>query len=348
MIWLCAANLAYGAWATTYWRRAATDGPTVRVALVQVDPRYNDSTQKMRNLANEVADRVDLVCWPESSGGSYDLALDQLSDERNVFALSRDPNRGLRPWANPQTPLLLGAKTYSGHRERPKQLYQTAILLDKSERIVGRYHKRDLMPFGEYVPGEGWLPGANWLFPIQHPVARGMEATVLSLADEKAELSADGAKSPRPLDKAKLGVMLCYEDMLPETSRSLVNHSANVLISLINGSAFSSRLTLEQHRRLAQLRAVECRRYFLRCAATGETCAISPIGEIEDRLPLVDPGVLIAEAHLLDGKTWFSRLGQFFPVACGVALAIWVGPNLFRRFRSWRFNQHDARNIAQL
>jgi apolipoprotein N-acyltransferase len=324
VVWLCLANLAYGAGAEAYWRQRPANLPSLRVALVQVDPSFKDSAERMRTLTRPVADQVDLVCWPESSGGSYDFALDRLSDEKRVFALSRDPNRGLRPWENPQTPLLLGAKTYSGHRDRPKVLYQSAILLDKSEQIVGRYHKRDLMPFGEYVPGQNWAPGMNELFTIRDPVARGAEATVL------------------PCGEAKLGVMLCYEDMLPETARSLVNNSANLLISLINGSAFESRLTLDQHRRLAQLRAVECRRYFLRCAATGETCLIAPTGEIEARLPLEEPGVLTVKARLIDESTWYCRLGRFFPVACGLAIGLYLAPSLPRRLRTSQQSENET------
>ena len=81
-----------------------------------------------------------------------------------------------------------------------------------------------------------------------------------------------------------------------------------MLISMINGSAFESPYTLRQHRLLSQLRSIECRKYFLRCAATGETCVISPTGEIVDRLPLHCNGSLLASVALLEGETLFTRL----------------------------------------
>jgi apolipoprotein N-acyltransferase len=114
---------------------------------------------------------------------------------------------------------------------------------------------------------------------------------------------------------ARLGAMLCYEDMVPVASREMVHGGANVLVSLINGSAFESPHTLKQHRLLAQLRALECRRYFLRCAATGETCVISPLGEIVDRIPLQQDGVLKSEVALLERTTVYSH-------------APWLGPSL--------------------
>jgi apolipoprotein N-acyltransferase len=79
------------------------------------------------------------------------------------------------------------------------------------------------------------------------------------------------------------------------------------LVSLANGSAFESPYTLTQHRLLAQLRAVECRKSFVRCAATGESCVISPVGKIEERIAVQQAGALVANVSLLTGQTVFTR-----------------------------------------
>jgi apolipoprotein N-acyltransferase len=175
--------------------------------------------------------------------------------------------------------------------------------LDQDHDIVGCYHKRHLMPFGEYVPGEDWYPELKLYFPMQEQMTAGRDATVLA-----------GPAGTR------LGVMLCYEDMLPGAAASLVAGEANVLVSLINGAAFTKPLTLTQHRLLAQLRSVECRRSLVRCAATGETCVISPVGVVAARLPLHEPAVLEAAVPLLEGRTLASRIGPAFPAACGLGL----------------------------
>jgi apolipoprotein N-acyltransferase len=72
---------------------------------------------------------------------------------------------------------------------------------------------------------------------------------------------------------------------------------------------------------LARLRAVETRRCLLRCAATGETCVISPVGTITASLPLHVRGALAARPPLLEGRTLASRLGRLFPVCCGLGAA---------------------------
>jgi apolipoprotein N-acyltransferase len=177
-------------------------------------------------------------------------------------------------------------------------------LIDCEESMIGRYDKRHLMPFGEYVPGGDQFPQLRLYFPMQDEFDVGREATVMSCGE-----------------KARLGVMLCYEDMVPGAAMSLVRNSANVLVSLINGAAFTEPLTLAQHRLLAQLRTVESRRCLLRCAATGETCVISPIGTILARLPLHTKEVLTADVPLLEGRTLYRVIGPAFPIACALALA---------------------------
>ena len=304
-----AANLAYGAWAIGHYARAASAAPQASVALVQVDPSNDDSVADLQRLTQEACagrDKpFDFICWPECAGGSYEDCLTSFADPDRIMKHSREPGRGLRPWENPTCPLLFGGKIYCGYPERPREIYQSALLIDRDETMIGRYDKRHLMPFGEYVPGGDHFPQLRHYFPMEIEFDVGSDATVLAC----------GAQ-------AKLGVMLCYEDMVPGAARSLVRNSANILVSLINGAAFTEPLTLVQHRLLAQLRAVENRRCLLRCAATGETCVISPVGTIVARLPLHVKQVLEAEVPLLEGRSLSSLIGPAFPITCAAILGV--------------------------
>ena len=121
-VWISLANAMYSAGAANYWQRQIDRAATLTVALVQVDPSYQQSPADMRRLSDPIAAEVDLVCWPESSGGTYSNALQSLDDPQQVFRNSREPNRGLRPWEHPPGELLRGAKIYHGEREQPNEL----------------------------------------------------------------------------------------------------------------------------------------------------------------------------------------------------------------------------------
>ena len=302
------ANAAYGWWAIAAWTAAGSAAPRFRVALVQADPSADEALLGFQRLTRQAcADGgFDLVCWPECSGGSYEACLESFADEGLLRRHSREPRRGVQPLADATCPLLFGGQIYEGLPEKPRRLYQAAILMDRSQLLAGAYHKRHLMPFGEYVPWAEQFPELRLYFPAAEDFNTGRQATVLGAGP------------------ARIGPLLCYEDMVPAAAASLVGNSANLLVSLVNGAFFTEPVTLSQHRLLAQLRAVENRRCLLRCAATGETCVVSPLGTVTDRLPLHAVGVLAAEVPLLEAVTPATRFPAAFPLACGLGLAVVV------------------------
>ena len=295
----------YNTIAWQYWSNLSSNAPKIRIGLVQVDPSFVESTDNAREQTNAIAGQVDLVCWPESSAGNYDLQLKSLADDELTFQMSRDPDRGLRPWPSPACELLLGGKNYVGDPDEGGKLFVTAMLIDKNESIVARHDKRFLMPFGEYVPGEAYIPGLKQLFDMAEYVEPGKTALPIE--------SSTGAR---------IGTMLCYEDMVPRAAREMVANKANLLISLVNGSAFESHYTLYQHRLISHLRAIESRRYFVRCAATGETCVINPLGEIESRLPMQVNGAMVSEVGLIEARSFYSRFPWLLPTLGGVCLVL--------------------------
>jgi apolipoprotein N-acyltransferase len=301
-----ALNAAYCFLSWTTLTREVATAPHIKIGMVQVDPGYVESLGEMQNLSLEAGTDVDLICWPESSGGTLDMSLCDLSDKEVTFQKSKEPLRGIRPWPNPHCELLLGGKNYLKRGESGEEiLHVTAMLIDESERITGRYHKRQLMPFGEYVPLGKWFPALEKLFEMQDIIEPGVGSNVI--------VTQNGAK---------LGTFLCYEDMIPDSAVDLVRCDANLLVSLINGSAFESPFTLQQHRLLAQSRAIETRRFFVRCAATGETCIISPLGVVESRIPLTTKGVLVGNVALLDRMTIFASFPRVLPILVAACILL--------------------------
>lgn len=325
---LCAANLAYGWWAIGHWQDRMDTAPSLDALVVQTDPSPDDALPMLQDLTQRACrapgEAPELICWPECSGGSYEVSLEGFGDDARLKERSRKPER-LRPLQSPPCALLLGAQSYAGPGDRPVTIYQSALLVDGAERIAGRYHKRYLMPFGEYTPCATWIPWLKEAFPMKEELTAAQDACVLATGD-----------------KARIGVMLCYEDIVPSAASSQTRAGANVLISLINGSAFNDPLALAQHRMLAQMRAVECRRSFIRCAATGETCVITAVGAIQSRLRTDSVDVLRARVPLLEETSIFCRIGPVFPPVAGASLLLGLalrrpqGGRAWLRRRSWR------------
>ncbi|MHB0957932.1 MAG: apolipoprotein N-acyltransferase [Pirellulaceae bacterium] len=303
--------LAFGYQRQAYWERRTADAPSIHVAIVQVDPSYTDSIAKMRQHSQQSRDEhLDLICWPESTLGNYRADLNDFRDEQRTLQSSMRPYVDSHPAADLSCELLAGGKTFHEGAADEGPFFQTAFLIrPHDETIVGRYQKRSLLPIGEYIPGQEYLPKLREWANLEDTIIRGRGAAPLVLREG-----------------ARLGVLMCYEDMVPTNARQSVEEGAQALLCLMNGSAFPHVRTLEQHMRLALLRAVENRRYFARCAATGVSCVISATGAMAARVDTNVETTLVADIPLLDDVTIFTRFGYLFPAFCllpALAFAAW-------------------------
>lgn len=302
---LFALVLGVGIWRLDHWRQQIAHAPERRVGLIQVDPGKVGSEAKLRDFTFKLKKDVDLVCWPESAIGSYSTELSDFTDVDRTLINSRNSRESVRPAQGFQCDLLAGGKLYRPGVPEEGPYSMTAFLINPSEQIIGRYLKRTLLPFGEYMPGQKQFPRLREWATLYEVIEAGQDAKplVTSRGD-------------------RLGVVICYEDMLRSNVHATVSAGAEILFSLIHGSAFECPLTLEQHKRLAQMRAVEHRRFLVRCSSTGVTCVISPTGEIVDQLDHGIEATLECPVRLLQDKTLYTRWGEFFPWSCTLLVLI--------------------------
>src|SRR5206468_7789664 len=248
---------------------------------------------------------VQLILWPES-------AIEEWLPE-NLSALPAQFVESLRL---KNAYFIFGARSYRGGPKGPDpKAFNTAFLTDPRGVVLGWYHKQVLLAFGEYIPFSGLLgllPGV--------PFIEGFTA-------------GDG---PRTLDLPggeKIAPLICYEDLMPEISRSFVREKkANLLVNLTNDAWYGKTVAPWQHARLAQWRAIETRRSLLRVTNTGVTTFINAKGEMVEALPIFTPAVLKTQAEVLEGETFYVRFGDWF--AWGITLiAISIVLSQFSRRR---------------
>ena len=199
---------------------------------------------------------------------------------------------------------------------RPKA-WNSAVLISPEGRVVGRYDKRHLVPFGEFVPFGGRFPGADQVFKLI--------GTVFT----------PGAEGPLPrVGDWPLAVDICYEDCFPEIARSDARRGARVLVNLTNDSWFRESSEARQHLALAAFRAVETRLPLLRATNTG----ISALLDADGRLAAPPEGALWQRGLVrlevpLDPprRTLYTRVGDAFAwlsalaALGGAAASMWRG-----------------------
>lgn len=235
----------------------------------------------------------------------------------------RDRNAAMRGF---RTPLLFGAITAEDDPDRGRtgegdgsaggparmRYYNTALLLDEDGRVLGRYDKNYLLIFGEYLPLSDWFPFLKDWFPEAGDFRPGRTVEVFEMGG------------------VRIGVMVCYEDILPAFTRRLHEKRPHLLVNITNDAWFGRTTEPYQHLSLATFRAVENRRFLVRATNTGVSAIVDPVGRVLQATSLERPEVLVAEVARLEGETLYQRYGDLFAWACCGVGALLVLGTLFR------------------
>jgi len=290
-------------------RAAAADSSAVAVATVQPhvslgdkwNPARIDSSTVPYTRLTAAAARAgaELVVWAETAVPAYVLVdpaerallrwLRAQADSNDVWLLTGFPDMALLPDG--------GVARYNG-----------AGLLDSHGVVRARYAKHHLLPVGERLPGQRWLP---WLGRIDLGQAEWTPG------DPPAPLTvalADG----RRLDFAPL---ICFEAVFPDLARQAVRRGARALVNITNDGWFGMASGPLQHAALARMRATECGVPLIRSANDGVSLVTDAAGRIVARLGLGRRGIVLADVAPGPAGTWYLRYGSW-PLAA--VLAAWA------------------------
>lgn len=190
--------------------------------------------------------------------------------------------------------------------------YNSAFAVDLLGKVVGHYHKKVLMPFGEYVPMSSIFPKLKELLPQTGDFAAGTLTDPLRL--ETAGRSGQGMATEEQTPAQKViglfSLLICYEDLVPRLSRESVLRGGTVLVNLTNDAWYGDTHAPFQHHLLASWRAIETRRYLVRSTNTGFTGIVNPVGETIAQLPIFEEGYLVTEVGLNNAKTSYVQYGD--------------------------------------
>ena len=291
-----------------------------RIALIQPSiPQLliwdrNESTNRFRALIEltraALTNRPDLVVWPEAS--LPDISREQFEELRGMMA-------------GAAVPLLFGADDVEQAEGAPAgalpDFYNTAFHLDSKGELAGRYRKRRLVAFGEYVPLERWLPFMKWLTPIGGSFSAGGRPEVFRVGNP-------------PL---AVGPLICFEDVFAPVCREAALADVEVFVNFTNLGWFGDGAAQWQHAAAAVFRCVENRRPMVRATNNGLTCWIDSAGRIREVLRdrsggIYGPGFLIAEVDIdpssVRKATFYRRNGDVFGWVCVCASTLHVLPML--------------------
>ncbi len=241
----------------------------------------NLTTEALRDLAAP----PELVVWPE--GVVLDGSLGRGSGreqevQRSVGAAS----------------LITGAATYD---EATDEYFNSVYSLSNA-RVLSRFDKRYLVPFGEY------FPATSVLRPVYSAVFGWFGL-------EFFRGRTPGAKTvPLELPGTQAAAYICYESVFPQVARTMTARGAGLLVNISNDAWFGFGQGARQHFEMGNLRAVETRRYLLRAGNDGITALVDPLGRVRSELPRGEQGALTVRYGVRGGLTPYVRFGDLLIV----------------------------------
>ena len=157
------------------------------------------------------------------------------------------------------------------------------------------YVKRQLVPFGEYIPFRGIISSFSDL-PALQPIdfIAGRRPVVFGVG------------------KIRLGDVICYEVAFDHLVRSEVTAGANLLALQSNDADFEIDGQLgetEQQTAMARIRAVESDRALVYASTTGESTIIAPDGSLIAHSGVWQQAILDARVPLVSYRTLADRVG---------------------------------------
>jgi apolipoprotein N-acyltransferase len=189
--------------------------------------------------------------------------------------------------------------------------YNAALSTRKNGTVASRYDKHFLVTFSEYIPWGDTFPFLYDWSPNSGRFSPGEGLEPLRVADHDVM------------------TVICYEDLSPSFVNRMFRHkNAQLLVNMTNDAWFGDTTEPYQHLALAQLRAVEQRRFFVRSTNSGVSAFVDPVGRTLSQTRTFTEATLTERVAWLTGSTVYRQIGD---VPYWVMTAVSLSMAFFRR-----------------
>ena len=346
---LLVAQFVYGGVRIVQVEARIDEADSVRVGAVQAnigiyeksDPESLLSSLRLhQELSAALADEgADLILWPETAYAppAYFFATNghPRLDRRLMRDATQLPSSGLPlpaegapeselatleelvpPQRGYDVPLITGtlmwrfrteeeaqaAPTRRG-RPYPIEIFNSAMLLGPDGEVLGTYDKTLRMIFSEYVPGG---------YAFYRLTGLSLYDMIPGAGDFQRGSPSMGFDVPVDDELVRVGVMICYEDIMPAFGRAIHEGGPELIVNLTNDAWFLDTAEPELHMALSVFRSVEQRTTLIRATNTGISAVIDPVGRVVARTSTFEQATLLEDVpRLRSAQTPFMVIGNW-------------------------------------
>jgi len=269
-----------------------------------IDEAYRKDLRILKRLSDAALNAnpdIQLVVWSETAFVPRIYWHTTYREEQNSWEIVREL---LEYLSSKDVPFLLGNDdarkdpAVNPNASDQHRVDYNAVMYFEKGNNTKTYRKLHLVPFTEHFPYRKQFPMIyDWLVSADtHFWEKGNEAAVFT---------GPGFTFSTPI---------CFEDTFGYLSREFVRGGADVIINLSN-DAWSNSVTAQyQHLSMAVFRAVENYRPMARSTASGQTCAVDPLGRIISMAPSFEETYLDVSIPLIKKDTLYTKFGDYLGV----------------------------------
>jgi apolipoprotein N-acyltransferase len=284
---------------------------TVGVVQPNIDPNLkftvamrDETFVRLLKLSEECQDKnkdrkLSLIVWPETATpvviktpGVYQDAVFDLANRLN-------------------TPVFTGSPIYDRNKH---EVYNGAVLIEPKKGITREYKKIHLVPFGEHIPFDRYVPLFRKIDLGEGDYSPGNEYTVFETED------------------VRFSCLICFESIFPEISREFVRRGAKMLVNITNDGWFGKISGPQQHNDMAILRTVECGVPLIRSANTGISMVVDQYGRVLSETGLFEENIIVQSVPYYRITTVYATIGDLLWIISFILVpAIWMIKLLSRK-----------------
>lgn len=160
------------------------------------------------------------------------------------------------------------------------------------------YHKSKLVPGVERMP-----------FPA---LFKPLESLAIDMGGTMGSLGTQDDRGVFFSHNKQVGIapVICYESVYSDYVADYIRRGANIIFIITNDGWWENTPGHRQHLAYAKLRAIETRNEIVRCANTGISCFITPLGEVEQATPYWEKATISKKVGVQNNHTFFVKFGD--------------------------------------
>ncbi len=244
--------------------------PNFDMRYIESDKEIRDTIKKLVRYSDPDPNKKTIFIWPE--GIFAGIYLEDLKKFSNIF------NKNF----SKKHILIFGINTEDNSSN---EFYNSLIVSNNNLKILYKYNKKKLVPFGEFIP-------FNDLFE---------KFGLKKITQGYGSFSKGNKQKNFLLNDLNIFPLICYEIIFPKLSQ-LSDTKTNLIINISEDAWFGNSIGPHQHFTKAIFRSIETNTYLARSANKGISAFINNNGKTIKRLEAYETGNIELEIPIISNN----------------------------------------------